>query len=358
MRNRFVRILLLSLLFLFIASCTSQPIILKEIPRPTDSPRLRVFVQPLESETRWRTDYRTYAKMTLEKVEKVWFDTGIYEVVQADQVDAVVGTYRKYMPWGKDNYDLAKRAARALWAEYAMLVEREFLGEDYYWSTTLINARTGAVFKVSMNVPGGSRGSYQFIIRASYEQLFKDAKEDMLVTARLKSHSFAGVPPGYDDLPSSPTEVSRNLEFSTSKKEQTAESPHFYVAVYDLDAAVKDELISRILSEAFRFELVSLKRFQLVSRETLGEVLEEMALQQSGLIDEKQAVKVGHGLAAQQIIVGVFGTVGKMSVIQVKRIDVETQKTVGIGSLKCETGKEERLLDGMAGLAAAISVDS
>lgn len=180
----------------------------------------------------------------------------------------------------------------------------------------------------------------------------------MLATARFKSRSFAEAPPGSDVLPPTPREISRDMDFSEVQKQRSTKSPGISVAVYDLDTATKDELMSRILSEAFRFELVSLGRFQLVSRETLGKVLEEMALQQSGLIDEKKAVKVGHGLAAQQIIVGIFGTVGKMSVIQVKRIDVETQKTVGVGSLKCETGKEERLLDGMAGLAAAISVDS
>lgn len=161
MRNRFVLLMLSSFLLLFIVSCMTKPIILKKIPRPENLQRLRVFVQPLESETRWRTDYRTYSRMTLEKVEKVWFDTGIYEVVPSDQVEAVVGTNRKYMLWEKDNYDLAKRAARALWAEYAMLVERESIYSDYYWRTTLINARTGAVFKVSMYVPGGARGNYQ-----------------------------------------------------------------------------------------------------------------------------------------------------------------------------------------------------
>jgi hypothetical protein len=130
------------------------------------------------------------------------------------------------------------------------------------------------------------------------------------------------------------------------------------VAVYDVDAKAENRLVASILSEAFRAELVALGHFQLVCREALDKILEELSVQLSDILDESQAAKVGRGVAARQIIVGFYGTVGRLSVIQVKRIDVQTQETVGVGSLKCETGKEEELLHGMAGLAAPVSTDS
>lgn len=347
---------LLSLLFL---SCATQQIILNEIQKPVESSRLRVFVQPLQSNYKWSTPYSVYVSSSLAKVEKVWHDTGIYEVVPYDEVDVVVGSSRKFLPWESGNYALSKRVASALWAEYAMLVERDVSAGRFYWKTTLINVRTGAVYKVSMHVPGGSRTNYQPVIRASYEQLFADGKEDMLATARLKRD--AGVDGLSQPLPADETqaahkEVSRNLNFSEVDKDwNTDTSPQVPIAVYDMDAQEKDELISRILSESLRSELISQGRFQLVSREALDKIMEELSLQLSGLIDENQAVSVGLGLAAEQIVVGFYGTVGTRSVIQVKRIDVETQETVGTGSLSCETGREEELLDAMPDLAKDLS---
>jgi hypothetical protein len=41
---------------------------------------------------------------------------------------------------------------------------------------------------------------------------------------------------------------------------------------------------------------------------------------------------------------GNFGVLGNTSVLQAKRIDVETQGTLALASLKCEHGKEEEML--------------
>jgi hypothetical protein len=66
-------------------------------------------------------------------------------------------------------------------------------------------------------------------------------------------------------------------------------------------------------------------------------------------------VKAGKGLAAHQIILGRFGTLGKMSILQVKRLDLETQGDLGFGSLKCNAGREEELLQQMEGLARELA---
>ena len=56
--------------------------------------------------------------------------------------------------------------------------------------------------------------------------------------------------------------------------------------------------------------LFALKKYVLVNRENLQKVLEEMALQQTGLIDDRQAVKTGKGLAANQVVTGRLGLPG------------------------------------------------
>jgi hypothetical protein len=72
-------------------------------------------------------------------------------------------------------------------------------------------------------------------------------------------------------------------------------------------------------------------------------------------VDEKEAVKAGKGLAAQQIVLGRYGTLGKISVLQAKRLDVETQSGLGFGSLKCDIGREDELLQHMGELAKEIA---
>jgi hypothetical protein len=127
------------------------------------------------------------------------------------------------------------------------------------------------------------------------------------------------------------------------------------LAVYDLDSVEQYKIVALILSEALREELLKLRFFHLVNRENIVKVLEEMALQQTGLMDEKEAVKAGKGLAVQQIVLGRYGTLGKLSILQAKRLEVETQSDLAIGSLKCEAGREDELLHHMAELAKEIS---
>lgn len=121
-----------------------------------------------------------------------------------------------------------------------------------------------------------------------------------------------------------------------------------------MEATEQHKIVALILSEALREELLKQDDFRLVNRENMVKVLEEMALQQTGLVDEKEAIRAGKGLAVQQIVLGRYGTLGKIAVLQVKRLDVETQGALGAGSLKCDVGREEELLLHMADLAKAI----
>jgi hypothetical protein len=88
--------------------------------------------------------------------------------------------------------------------------------------------------------------------------------------------------------------------------------------------------------------------------ENINQVLQEIKLGQTGLIDEKQAIQAGKVLAVSQIIVGRPASIGKSSLLQAKRIDTETHSTIAISSLKCKQGDEEVLLDRMKELAGKL----
>ena len=84
-------------------------------------------------------------------------------------------------------------------------------------------------------------------------------------------------------------------------------------------------------------------------------VLEEIALQQTGLIDEKQAVRTGKGLAANQVVTGRLGTLGKVFLFQTKRTDVETFATLGMSSARFTQGQEDEVLAQLPGLARTLA---
>jgi len=117
------------------------------------------------------------------------------------------------------------------------------------------------------------------------------------------------------------------------------------LVVYDLETTDQYRTVALILAEALREEVFKLKQYVLVNREDLQKVLEEMALQQTGLIDEKEAVKTGKGLAANQVVTGRFGQLGKTFMMQAKRVDVETFGTLGMASVKFTEGQEDEVMN-------------
>ena len=172
-------------------------------------------------------------------------------------------------------------------------------------------------------------------------------------TVPKPSPSDISLSPSSDQSSSFTTEFQVDLE--KALQAETRVEGRRQLAVYDLESGAQYKIVALILSEALREEIMKLDLFRLVNRENIVKVLEEMALQQTGLVDEKEAVKAGKGLAVQQIVLGRYGTLGKISVLQAKRVDVETQGALGIGSLKCDVGREDELLRHMAEFAKEIS---
>jgi hypothetical protein len=123
------------------------------------------------------------------------------------------------------------------------------------------------------------------------------------------------------------------------------------LVVYDLAAIERLNVVALILTEALREELFMLGQFTLVNREDLQQVMQELKLQQSGLVDEKQIVALGKWLAANETVTGRLAVLGNSYILQAKRTDVKTMATLRLGSLRCVAGREDELLSGMPDLA-------
>jgi len=127
------------------------------------------------------------------------------------------------------------------------------------------------------------------------------------------------------------------------------------LVVYDLNAPESLKMLALIFSSTLREEIFKLGSFTLVNREDMVKALEEIALQQTGLINEEQAIQTGKMIAANQIILGSIGIIGNTFVIQVKRFDVETMKALSFSSLECPVGKEADMLKRIPELARRIT---
>jgi len=386
--SKFSFIFSFSLFLIFAAGCAK--VRLNTIPAPPPTTKLRVFIQPvtgLRDLGKWRIPHEVWASWQVRAVRAFLRGTGIYEMPTEEELASVTGkgTF-SILDWSRKDWSLVRQVGRALHTDYAMIVERGFSKGFHEFEMVLINIETGKRFKVLLltKQDRSTTGKHmREMNHFAYEKIFREAKNDMLGTAirkgRLAAPEFfmgkapmppppsakpapAPLPPSstvakspVEEKPSAPQEVSEKLDYDeVLSAEETAKSGT-NLAVYDLDTIEPYRVVALILSEALRQELFKLGLFHMVNRENIVKVLEELALQQTGLVDEKEATRAGRGLAAQQIVLGRYGILGKNSIVQAKRVDVETQGTLGLGTLRCDVGREDELLAHMTELAREIA---
>jgi hypothetical protein len=336
-----------------LASCATIQV--NSIPAPLPTAKLRVYVQPLTGEGKWGTSHEVYVQNQVRRVERFLDRTGIYDVVGAQDVRTVLGGQQMdRMQLEQNGWALARRIGEALHADYVMVMERvkqrgAVGGADFLFVNVMINVGTGKVFESRTQLAGITRADQEEqreLIRTTYRDIFQSCKQDMLATAvrkgRINSpapskleHSGAvkETPPSVvlkEQKPASkeaalPPVVKQQVSSSAPQKKEEAlvavkkaaepvpvvqipggaanapglieqpkkDSGAKKLVVYDFDVTEQYRVAALILAEALREELFKLKQFVLVNREDLQKVLEEIALQQTGLIDEKQAVKTG-----------------------------------------------------------------
>jgi hypothetical protein len=349
----------------FMAGCAEVQV--RTLPAPAPTAKLRVFVVPISTGGGWKNSHEQYAKNMIAVAQRHFERLKIYEVVPEENLKLALGeswySAQEWMGrWSKNHWELTRKVGKGLHAEYGVFTERYRRERDFFWRLALVNIETGRKFDVWMQVPDGAASRYQEIIPASYREIFRQAKEDLLATAIQKGQART---PGSFPKPSTPpagkpslSEGQRvsekpgpSIDLEQVRRAEALTAGKTRLAVLDLNTSEPFKVVALILSEALREEIFRIGAFSLVNRENMDQVLNEMGLQQTGLVEERQAVRAGKGLAAAQIVLGQFGSLGGTSVLQVKRVDVETQGTLAVGSLRCPKGREEELLAGLSDLA-------
>ncbi|MFO7568823.1 MAG: CsgG/HfaB family protein [Smithellaceae bacterium] len=366
----------------------------------------------------WVVSQEKLQQFNAQFVRQLLQGQGIYEPVSEGDVYKVLGDRTiSGWEWRADNMALLKKAGKALWADYALLFERSFK-VHLHFDMKLINLNTGLEFPVSNYIPRSmlhrltneeKKQAGVEVIKISYRQLFTDAKSDLLRTAMIKGRAAAesklsaqkmGAPdapqpdgaekptalpaPGTPQqvleiepakgipekpvtspqaLPTkktvSPVTGNRQADFEKELQKvlstKTEESGFPRLVVFDFDAADTLKVVGLILTESLREALLDAGGFVLVNRENMLKIMDEYKLQQSGAVDEAQAVKMGKWLAASEAITGQLAVLGATSVLQAKRIDIGTLGTITMGSLRCPSGREDELLNRMPELARKLT---
>ncbi|MGE5315271.1 MAG: CsgG/HfaB family protein [Acidobacteriota bacterium] len=137
----------------------------------------------------------------------------------------------------------------------------------------------------------------------------RDASRTETVT-EPKGFSMKRISPLYS--PSSVTQVGSRLAVAVAPFEAKGEAKAFA-------DAVTQKMVTK---------LVNLRRFKVIEREVMDKVMKEQKLQQSGIIDDKTAVRLGKIAGADAIIVGSLMLSPGTGRFAARVIDVETSETI------------------------------
>lgn len=98
---------------------------------------------------------------------------------------------------------------------------------------------------------------------------------------------------------------------------------------------------ANIITGFIQEELFFAGQYELIERTQVEEVLKEYQSKQTGICDLKCAINVGKQLKANQIIMGTVGKLGEFFTVQIKTVDMETDKISNMSSIraKCQLGE-------------------
>ncbi|MBI5573616.1 MAG: hypothetical protein HY919_03575 [Elusimicrobia bacterium] len=94
------------------------------------------------------------------------------------------------------------------------------------------------------------------------------------------------------------------------------------------------------VAEIFTSNLAGNSDFKVIEREKLNKILEEQKLNQSGIVDENTAVKIGKILGAIDIVFGSITQLGKTIIITARVIKIETGEIYAGETVNSENEEE------------------
>lgn len=131
----------------------------------------------------------------------------------------------------------------------------------------------------------------------------------------------------------------KKVEIPPEKPELRVKKP--VLAVVNLTPQNVSFEDANIITGFIQEELFFAGQYELIERTQVEEVLKEYQNEQTGICDLKCAINVGKHLKANQIIMGTVGKLGEFFTVQIKTVDIESDKISNMSSIraKCQLGE-------------------
>ncbi len=136
---------------------------------------------------------------------------------------------------------------------------------------------------------------------------------------------------------------------------QSSEKINIAVLDFKVRGSVSTDEV-KIITDRFQTELINSKKFSVLERNQVDQILEEQGFQNSGACSSNDCqIEVGQMLGVDQLIAGSIGKLGNLFTVNLKVIDVETAEIVASYASDYRNGLEEVLLTGCREMAYVVS---
>ncbi|MCK5739242.1 hypothetical protein KAH55_08675 [bacterium] len=125
------------------------------------------------------------------------------------------------------------------------------------------------------------------------------------------------------------------------------------MAVIHFDSPGLEEAVARTATYLLESKLGNSPLVELVERNQIKKVLDELAYQQTGLT-ANNAIQVGQQLNAEYILIGSINKLGNLVIITVKLVNVETARIEGSREVQCANATIETISDMITILAPTL----
>ncbi|MFH1761222.1 MAG: CsgG/HfaB family protein [bacterium] len=113
------------------------------------------------------------------------------------------------------------------------------------------------------------------------------------------------------------------------------------LAVLDIEMQGIAESAQKALSDLFRSELMKTGKYEVMERGKMDDIMKEQGFQQSGACtDEACLIEMGQILGVDGMVAGSIGKLGKLTLINIRKISIETGKIDKTVSQECQCQEE------------------
>ena len=133
-----------------------------------------------------------------------------------------------------------------------------------------------------------------------------------------------------------------------------SENPVF-IAVLDFDGKGVTNVEASALCDRLRLELFSTKRFTVIERAMMEQILVEQGFQQTGCTTNECIVEVGRLIGVEQIAGGSISKVGRTYSVSARIVSVETGKILKTATYDYRGEIDDLLISGMKQIAVKLA---